>query len=152
NLPAMAVSAETAQEERSSALQKLARGELRAVFSVDLFNEGIDIPSVDTLLLLRPTDSPTIFLQQLGRGLRREPNKSVCTVLDFVGQHHAEFRMHRRFGALLGGGRKQIEDQIEQGFPFLPSGCHMQLDPVASKLVLDNIRQSVPRRWGARAD
>jgi len=151
NLPAVAVWAATPREERSQALRALAAGELRAVFSVDLFNEGIDVPAVDTLLLLRPTDSPTVFLQQLGRGLRREPNKSVCTVLDFVGQHHKEFRMHRRFGALLGGGRKQIERQIEQGFPFLPSGCHMQLDPVASRLVLDNIRQSIPSTGPARA-
>ncbi len=150
-LPAVAVSADTPQEERKQTLLALASGEVRIVFSVDLFNEGIDVPSVDTLLLLRPTDSPTVFLQQLGRGLRREPNKSMCTVLDFVGQHHKEFRMHRRFGALLGGSRRQIESQIEHGFPFLPSGCHMQLDSVASQLILDNIRQSIPSTWPARA-
>lgn len=151
NLPAVAVWADSPREERRQALQALAAGELRIVFSVDLFNEGIDVPSVDTLLLLRPTDSPTVFLQQLGRGLRREPNKSVCTVLDFVGQHRKEFRMHRRYAALLGGGRKQIERTIEQGFPFLPSGCHMQLDAVASQHVLENIRQSLPNTWPARA-
>src|SRR5690606_19407623 len=129
----ISVSAQTPQDERKQALQALAKGELRVVFSVDLFNEGVDIPSVDTLLLLRPTDSPTVFLQQLGRGLRREPNKSLCTVMDFVGQHHSEFRMHRRFDALLGGSRKQLERQIKDGFPFLPSGCHMQLDAVAAQ-------------------
>src|SRR3546814_2115206 len=99
-LPAVAVSADTPRDERRHALQALAAGEIRVVFSVDLFNEGIDVPSVDTLLLLRPTDSPTVLLQQLGRGLRREANKSICTVLDFVGNHHKEFRMQRRFGAL----------------------------------------------------
>ncbi|MGY1459013.1 DUF3427 domain-containing protein [Luteimonas sp. A534] len=151
NLPAVAVSADTPREEREQALQALAAGEVRIVFSVDLFNEGVDIPSVDTLLLLRPTDSPTVFLQQLGRGLRRELNKSVCTVLDFVGQHRKEFRMHRRYAALLGGSRKQIERTIEQGFPYLPSGCHMQLDAVASQHVLANIRQSIPNTWPARA-
>lgn len=149
-LAAMAVSAETPQEDRRNALRALASGQLRVVFSVDLFNEGVDIPSADALLLLRPTDSPTVFLQQLGRGLRRDQGKSLCTVLDFVGHHHNEFRMHRRFGALLGGSRKQIERQIEEGFPFLPSGCHMQLDPVAATLVLDNIRQSLPRTWRAK--
>src|SRR5690606_18031542 len=91
-IASISVSAQTPQDERKQALQALAKGELRVVFSVDLFNEGVDIPSVDTLLLLRPTDSPTVFLQQLGRGLRREPNKSLCTVMDFVGQHHSEFR------------------------------------------------------------
>ncbi|WP_225217917.1 DEAD/DEAH box helicase family protein [Luteimonas colneyensis] len=151
NLPAVAVWADSPREERRQALQALAAGEIRIVFSVDLFNEGIDVPSVDTLLLLRPTDSPTVFLQQLGRGLRREPNKSVCTVLDFVGQHRKEFRMHRRYAALLGGSRKQIERTIEQGFPFLPSGCHMQLDAVASQHVLENIRQSLPNTWPTRA-
>lgn len=151
NLPAVAVWADSPREERRQALQALAAGEIRIVFSVDLFNEGVDVPSVDTLLLLRPTDSPTVFLQQLGRGLRREPGKSVCTVLDFVGQHRKEFRMHRRYAALLGGSRKQIERTIEEGFPYLPSGCHMQLDAVASQHVLENIRQSLPNTWPARA-
>src|SRR5690606_34457798 len=151
NLPAVAVWADSPREERRQALQALAAGEIRIVFSVDLFNEGVDVPSVDTLFLLRPTDSPTVFLQQLGRGLRREPGKSVCTVLDFVGQHRKEFRMHRRYAALLGGSRKQIERTIEEGFPYLPSGCHMQLDAVASQHVLENIRQSLPNTWRARA-
>ncbi|MEO8270018.1 MAG: DEAD/DEAH box helicase family protein, partial [Aureliella sp.] len=149
-LPALAVWAETPAELRRKALSDLAAGSLRIVFSVDLFNEGVDVPSVDTLLLLRPTDSPTVFLQQLGRGLRRDMAKSVCTVLDFVGQHRKEFQFHRRFGALLGGSRKQVEKQVESGFPFLPSGCHMQLDAVATAAVLENIRQSLPSTWPAR--
>ncbi|KGM57829.1 helicase [Lysobacter arseniciresistens ZS79] len=150
-LPSIAVWAETPEQSRRGALSSLAAGDLRVVFSVDLFNEGVDVPSVDTLLLLRPTDSPTVFLQQLGRGLRREPGKSVCTVLDFVGQHRKEFQFYRRFGALLGGTRKQLEKQIESGFPFLPSGCHMQLDAVATETVLQNIRQSLPSTWPAKA-
>jgi len=150
-IPAMAVWADTPPEQRRKALSELAAGDLRAVFSVDLFNEGVDVPSVDTLILLRPTDSPTVFLQQLGRGLRREAGKPVCTVLDFVGQHRKEFQFHRRFGALLGCSRKQVEKQIESGFPFLPSGCHMQLDAVATAAVLENIRQSLPSTWPAKA-
>src|SRR5690606_21621738 len=78
--------------------------------------------------------------------------KSVCTVLDFVGQHHREFKLYRRFGAILGGGRKQIERQVADGFPFLPSGCHMELDPVATQLVIENIRQSLPSTWRAKAE
>lgn len=146
-----AVWADTPTDQRQKALADLAAGELKVVFSVDLFNEGVDIPSVDTLIFLRPTDSPTVFLQQLGRGLRRESGKSVCTVLDFVGQHRKEFQLHRRYGALLGGSRKQLTKQIEAGFPFLPSGCHMELDAVASKAVLDNIRESLPSTWPAKA-
>jgi superfamily II DNA or RNA helicase len=120
------------------------------VFTVDLFNEGIDVPTVDTLLLLRPTDSPTLFLQQLGRGLRRAHGKTICTVLDFVGLHRKEFRFDRRFRALLGGSRKDVERQVEQAFPFLPAGCHLELDSVAQEVVLRSIRESIPTAWQDR--
>jgi superfamily II DNA or RNA helicase len=115
-LPAVALSAESSSDERRSALQGLANGSVCAVFTVDLFNEGIDVPTVDTLLLLRPTDSPLLFLQQLGRGLRRAVDKSLCTVLDFVGTHRKEFRFDRRFRALLGGSRVDIERQVRHDF------------------------------------
>ena len=117
------------------------------IFSVDLFNEGVDVPSVDTLLMLRPTESPTLFLQQLGRGLRKHDNKSVCTVLDFVGRQHQDFRFDVKLRALLGGTRRQIEQQVKDNFPYLPAGCHMELDRVASDIVLQSIKQSVPNRW-----
>jgi hypothetical protein len=147
---ATAVWADTPETERAAALQDLKYGRTNVVFSVDLFNEGVDVPAVDTVLFLRPTDSPTLFLQQLGRGLRRLEGKTVCTVLDFVGQHRKEFRYDRRFRALLGGTRKDLERQINEGFPFLPAGCHMELDRVASQIVLENVRQAVPSRWAAR--
>ena len=115
-------------------------GRSGSVFTVDLFNEGVDIPTVDTLLLLRPTESPTLFLQQLGRGLRKAHGKSVCTVLDFVGTHRKEFRFDRRFRALLGGSRADVERQVQQDFPFLPAGCSFELDPVAQEIVLGSIR------------
>ncbi|WP_437872572.1 DUF3427 domain-containing protein [Sorangium sp. So ce363] len=149
---ATAVWGDSADDERRAALADLGARRVNVVFSVDLFNEGIDVPAVDTLILLRPTDSPTLFLQQLGRGLRRSAGKTVCTVLDFVGHHRREFRFDRRFGALLGGSRKELVQQIESGFPFLPAGCHMELDQKASELVLDNIRQAVPSGWTAKVD
>lgn len=151
-LAAVALSADTRRDERRSALSELSEGRLRAVFTVDLFNEGIDIPSVDTLLLLRPTDSPTLFLQQLGRGLRKAPGKSACTVLDFVGTHRKEFRFDRRLRALLGGSRADVERQIRQDFPFLPAGCSFQLDQVAKEIVLRSIRDSIPSTWRERCD
>ena len=150
-IPAMAVTGDTPMDVREDAMHELQAGKLRAVFTVDLFNEGVDIPGVDTLLLLRPTDSATLFLQQLGRGLRRHPGKTVCTVLDFVGRHRKEFQFQRRLGALLGGSRAQLTRQVEQGFPFLPSGCHMQLDAVATAEVLRNLRESLPYTFPARA-
>jgi superfamily II DNA or RNA helicase/HKD family nuclease len=147
---ATAVWADSPEPERRAALRDLATRALNVVFSVDLFNEGVDVPAVDTVLFLRPTDSPTLFLQQLGRGLRRSPGKSACTVLDFVGHHRKEFRFDRRFGALLGGSRKDLAEQVAQGFPFLPAGCHMELDAVATKIVLQSIRESIPSLWSAK--
>ena len=149
---AVAVWADSPKAEREAALQDLKARKLNAVFSVDLFNEGVDVPDVDTLLFLRPTDSPTLFLQQLGRGLRRSHGKTACTVLDFVGHHRREFRFDRRFRALLGGTRKDLQEQVERGFPFLPAGCHMELDRVAADLVLQNIRESIPSRWTAKTE
>jgi len=151
-IPSVAVWADSSDVDRAAALKHLSDGRINVLFSVDLFNEGVDVPTVDTLLMLRPTDSPTLFLQQLGRGLRLSAGKTVCTVLDFVGHHRKEFRFDRRFRALLGGSRKDLEGQIEAGFPFLPAGCHMELDHVASKLVLENIRAAIPSSWRHKAE
>ncbi len=142
----------TPEEDRRRALADLAEGRVQTVFSVDLFNEGIDVPSVDTVLMLRPTDSPTLFLQQLGRGLRRSKYKPFCTVLDFVGMHRKEFRIDRRFRALLGGTRRSLESAVKEGFPFLPAGCHMQLDRKAEEIVLENLRNAAPSRWPAKVE
>ena len=151
-LRAVAVWGETPPDERQAALQDLAAGRVTTVFTVDLFNEGIDVPNVDTLLLLRPTDSATLFLQQLGRGLRHARDKPVCTVLDFVALHRREFRFDRRFRALLGGSRPDVERQVQEGFPYLPSGCSIDLDPVAQDIILNSIRLALPTTWRARQD
>ena len=151
-VPAVAVTGETKDDERKRALRDLERGDVCVVFSVDLFNEGVDVPTADALLMLRPTESPLLFLQQLGRGLRKAEDKAVCTVLDFVGHHRKEFRYDRRFRALLGGTRTDVIRQVEQGFPFLPAGCHMELDRVSSERVLDSIRNALPANVTQRAD
>jgi superfamily II DNA or RNA helicase len=151
-IPAVAVWSDTPDQERRQALLDLAERRVKVVFSVDLFNEGVDVPAVDTLLMLRPTESPTLFLQQLGRGLRRYPKKTICTVLDFVGLHRSEFRFDRKLRALLGGSRSDVAAQVDQGFPFLPAGCHMELDRVASDIVLASIKNAVPSRWAAKVE
>ena len=151
-IPAIAVWGDSPMEERTGALRDLDAGRVNVVFTVDLFNEGIDVPNVDTLLLLRPTESPTLFLQQLGRGLRRARGKALCTVLDFVGNHRREFRFDRRLRALLGGSRRDVERQVADDFPFLPAGCHMELDPVAREIVLRSIREALPSDWKARRE
>src|SRR4029078_6694031 len=129
-----------------------AEGRVRAVFSVDLFNEGVDVPAVDTVLMLRPTESPTLFLQQLGRGLRKSRDKAACTVLDFVGTHRKEFRFDRRYRALLGGSRRDLERAVQQQFPFFPAGCNMRLDEKAAEVVLRSLREAIPSRWPAKVD
>ena len=148
-IPARAVVGLDDSAERRAALAALRNGEINVLFTVDLFNEGLDIPLVDTVLFLRPTESTTVFLQQLGRGLRLAPGKSVLTALDVVGHQRREFRFDQRFRALTGLGRKQLEKQIEQGFPFLPSGSQIVLDGVAQKLVLENVRQQVSPKKAA---
>jgi superfamily II DNA or RNA helicase len=143
-LPAVAVSGDTAHRERDEALRKLRAGEINLVFTVDLFNEGVDVPAVDTVLFLRPTESATIFLQQLGRGLRLAEDKDCLTVLDFIGTAHRKFRFDRRYRALVGGTHAQVRRQVEQGFPHLPAGCEIQLDRESREAVLHNIRSALP--------
>ncbi len=148
-IPARAVSAETSAADRHDALTALRNRKINIIFAVDLFNEGLDIPEVDTVLFLRPTESATVFLQQLGRGLRLTKGKTVLTALDFVGHQRREFRFDQRFRALTGLGGKALQHQVEEGFPFLPSGSQIVLDPVARDLVIENIRQQVAPRWAA---
>jgi hypothetical protein len=147
-LRAEALDASTPADLRQAALRRLQSGELQILFAVDLFNEGLDIPAIDTVLLLRPTESAVVFLQQLGRGLRLSPDtgKSCLTVLDFIGQQHRRFRFDLRYRALLGCSRRQLEDQLAQGFPFMPPGCRLVLDRVSSERVLSNLRQCLPSR------
>ncbi|MEW2446084.1 DUF3427 domain-containing protein [Streptomyces parvulus] len=140
NLQAVALDSDSPAAVRAQALSDLRDGRLQVIFSVDLFNEGLDIPDVDTLLLLRPTSSATVFLQQLGRGLRRTETKPVLTVLDFIGQHRAEFRFEEQFRALTNLSRNRLVDHIERDFPQLPSGCQILLEGKAKDLVLGNIR------------
>ena len=144
-IPSVAVWGDSPAEERQRALADLRAGRIRAVFSVDLFNEGVDIPHLDTLLMLRPTESATLFLQQLGRGLRKTDSKEYCTVLDFVSQHNREFRFDQKMRALIGGGsRRDLIRNVEQGFPNLPPGASATMDAVAQDIVLASIRNSLP--------
>ncbi|BCJ65840.1 DUF3427 domain-containing protein [Polymorphospora rubra] len=145
-IPARAVTSRTDAAGRRAAIDLLDRGELRAIFTVDLFNEGVDLPSIDTILLLRPTESATIFLQQLGRGLRLADDKACLTVLDFIGAQHADFRFDLRYRALTGATRCGLQRDIDHGFPTLPAGCHIHLDRVAKQIVLDNVRRALRLR------
>jgi superfamily II DNA or RNA helicase/HKD family nuclease len=139
-IASVAVDGSTGDADRAAALERLRQRKINCIFAVDLFNEGLDLPQVDTILMLRPTQSATIFLQQLGRGLRRAEGKAVLTVMDFIGQQRREFRFDLRYRALTGYGRKELEKAVEDEFPYLPSGSQIVLDRVAQQVVLDNIK------------
>ncbi|WP_242624105.1 DEAD/DEAH box helicase [Micromonospora kangleipakensis] len=143
-VPSAAVTSRVDAGGRQALLTAFRTGELTVLFTVDLFNEGVDLPMVDTILMLRPTESATIFLQQLGRGLRLDDDKPCLTVLDFIGGQHANFRFDLRWRALTGVSRRAIIDAVADDFPSLPSGCHIQLDRVAKDIVLANLRSALP--------
>jgi len=144
-VPALAVHGDTPTEIRDDAARRLRAREVNVLFTCDLYNEGVDLPFVDTLLLLRPTMSATLFLQQLGRGLRLDPStkKSTCLVLDFIGQHREEFRFDGVLAALTGIPRPRLRDAVSDGFPFLPSGCSLVLDAVARDTILASLRSTL---------
>ncbi len=113
-------------QERQSAISKLKSGQLKILFTVDMFNEGVDIPSVDTVLFLRPTQSPTIFLQQLGRGLRKDEGKKHLTVLDFIGN----YRKANLVPFLLSGydySTKTLLNESVMEFEY-PDDCYIDFD------------------------
>ncbi len=116
--------------ERSQALEQLEHGRLQVIFSVDLFNEGVDLPAIDTVLMLRPTESKVLFLQQLGRGLRQHPGKEHLVVLDFIGNHQgflnkpqALFDVGSSYAQLAEFGRRARDGALK-----LPPGCFANYD------------------------
>lgn len=143
NIPSIALTADSDKNERDSAQAKIAAGDLKFIFTVDLYNEGVDIPSINTVMFLRPTESLTVFLQQLGRGLRLCDGKGCLTVLDFIGQAHTKYNFESKFAALLGNTKRKVIDEVKSGFPVLPKGCYIQLEEKAERYILDNIRQAV---------
>lgn len=136
----VAVTGETNSEHRSNAIKALKSGKVKFIFAVDIFNEGIDIPEINTVLFLRPTESLTIFLQQLGRGLRLCEGKECLTVLDFIGQSNKNYNFEEKFRALIGKTKNSVENYIEKGFNVLPKGCYIKLEKQAAEYVLRNIK------------
>lgn len=147
-VPTVAVHSEVSDQIRANSPKELKAGTLSAITTVDLFNEGIDLPFVDTLILLRPTQSPVVFQQQIGRGLRLHPGKEACLVLDFVGQHSKDFRFDRLLGSITGLNRIELKEGLEAGFPSLPSGCHLFLQKQSRTQVLSQLQALVNQRWG----
>ena len=146
-LKTMVLTGDSSDDDRRKAPQKLAAGEICAIVTVDLYNEGVDLPDVDTLLFLRPTQSPLLFQQQLGRGLRLSPAKGSCLVLDFVGQHLAEFRFDRLLSSITGLNKRELLHAVDEGFSTLPSGCYIHLESQARERVLSSLRTITQQSW-----
>ncbi|KZZ83044.1 DUF3427 domain-containing protein [Bacillus sp. SJS] len=115
---------------------------LQLIFTVDIFNEGIDIPKLNLLLFLRPTESSAIFIQQLGRGLRKVPRKEFVTVLDFIGNYQKSFVVPLALSGQMnqrGFDKDSLRVAITHEFADLPGGSYVDLDPITRKEVLDRI-------------
>jgi superfamily II DNA or RNA helicase/diadenosine tetraphosphate (Ap4A) HIT family hydrolase/HKD family nuclease len=117
---------------RTGSIERLRAGDLQVIFTVDMFNEGLDVPEIDAVLMLRPTESPIVFLQQMGRGLRRTDGKDALTVIDFIGNHRS-FLIKPRTLLGLGAGRRQpgtskVLQAMRTGDFGLPPGCSAVFD------------------------
>ncbi|HVV87822.1 MAG TPA: DUF3427 domain-containing protein [Kofleriaceae bacterium] len=143
-LSARPLTDETSRAERDAAKDDLTTGKVQVLCVVDLFNEGVDIPDVNTLFLFRPTESATVFLQQLGRGLRRTRDKDILTVFDVTGRQHPRFRFDRHLRALLGQTPRELREFVKHGFGRLPSGCVMRFEERSQADLLARISAAIP--------
>lgn len=141
-IPSMSLTGNSPDEDRRNAKVLLLSGKIRFIFVVDIYNEGVDIPEVNTVLFLRPTESLTVFLQQFGRGLRLSEGKECLTVLDFIGQANKKYNFEDKYAALLSNTTRGVTREIKDGFISLPKGCYVQLEKYAAKYILENIRAS----------
>jgi superfamily II DNA or RNA helicase/HKD family nuclease len=146
-LAAVAVTGGTDRDVRQGIPSRLARGDIQIVCTCDLYNEGVDLPDVNILLLLRPTQSPVLFEQQLGRGLRLVPEKESCLVLDFVGRYREEFRFDQLLQVMTGLPKRRVIQDLEHGFPTLPPACHIAFDRVAGERVLASLKYIARQTW-----
>lgn len=147
-IPSMALTGQSPETERNEAKKRLVSGQVRFIFVVDIYNEGVDIPEVNTVLFLRPTESLTVFLQQLGRGLRLAEGKECLTVLDFIGAANKKYNFADKFTALLADPSRSIEREVKDGFLSLPKGCYIQLERKAYQHIINNIKASFGARRG----
>lgn len=148
DLKADVLTSENAQM-RSVLYNRLKNKDINYLFVVDMFNEGVDIPEVDTILFLRPTESLTVFIQQFGRGLRKAEGKHHVNILDYVGNSRAEFNYTDRMRVMLGRTSMSVEEEMLRDCPHLPLGCRIILEPKAKEYIMNNIKGAI-RRFNAR--
>lgn len=141
--PSVFLSSSDSGESRQKAIQELEDDAhpLQFLFTVDIFNEGVDIPSVNTVLMLRPTESPIVFIQQLGRGLRKYKQKQFLTVLDFIGNHTKAFLIAIALNGQRYYDKESLKVAITTDFAHLPGATHIQMDKISANRILEQIDQ-----------
>lgn len=141
---AIALHGGSPSDQRKAARAKLNSGELEVIFTVDLFNEGVDIPKVDTLLFIRPTESLTVYTQQIGRGLRIADNKSHCVIIDFIGNYrNADLKLSVFDKNGKAGGSNNSNE------PLVPATCEFNLDIQVIDLLKELNKKRAPRKEAA---
>lgn len=134
-----ALSGESSDEERARAISRLERGELEYIFTVDIFNEGVDIPSLNQIIMLRRTESAIVFVQQLGRGLRKSSGKDYTLVLDFIGNYQKNFLVP----VALTGDRTYNKDTlralVKEGSSAIPGCSTVSFDRIAEARIYEAI-------------
>lgn len=140
-IESIALTGEDSVDKRREYIKMLESDDhsLKVIFTVDIFNEGIDIPSINQILMLRPTSSPIIFIQQLGRGLRKYEDKEFLTVLDFIGNHSKAFLI----ALALKGDRYYDKDSLKvsiaTNFSDIPGCSNIQMDRIAQERILKQL-------------
>ena len=149
-LRTVAVHAGDDSAPRATSLQRLASGELDVIFSVDMFNEGVDVPNIDTVLMLRPTESTVIWMQQFGRGLRRAPDKPYLKVIDYIGNHRSFLMKLRSVAAVAGrdassiGALRKLLDEVVKERLSLPDGCSVTYELQSVEILEKLLRPARP--------
>ena len=144
--PSIVLTGDDSQEKRLEAIDRLTNDEnpdkLEYIFTVDIFNEGVDIPEINQVLLVRPTESPIIFIQQLGRGLRKYKNKEFVVILDFIGNYRNNFMIP----IALSGDRSYDKDKIRkyliEGNKIIPGASSINFDEVSKKRIFESINNT----------
>ena len=141
------ITANTNSNERSEILEKFKNKKIEILCVVDILNEGIDIPTINLLLFLRPTMSSTIFIQQIGRGLRKTKNKDFVTIIDFIGNHKKDYLLINYFSNEIDNKdtlftkKGKIINEIKNQFSNIPKSCYVELDRVCQNRIIEKIEK-----------
>lgn len=141
------ITANTSSNERSEILDKFKNKKIEILCVVDILNEGIDIPTINLLLFLRPTMSSTIFIQQIGRGLRKAKNKDFVTIIDFIGNHKKDYLLINYFSSevdnkdTLFTKKEKIINEIKNQFSNIPKSCYVELDRICQNRIIEKIEK-----------